>query len=133
AGAMELTPSGADRRRRSLVVTALTVLAHVLLVVLALDRADGAVLLEPGGTSYSTEFIDPGFWNAAWLMVPLAGVAAALWVWGGVLTVVLAALAHTVAATITIQRYDASGWSDGLEVLSYLWPIGHVLLGGSAV
>lgn len=130
---MDLTASRADRRRRSLGVAALTVTAHALLVVLALDRADGAVLLEPGGSSYATEFIDTGFWNAAWLLVPLAGVAAALWVWSGVLAVVLTTIAHTVAATITIQRYDAGGWSDGLEVLSYLWPIGHVLLGGGAV
>lgn len=125
------SPTG--RRSRSLVLTALTVLAHVVLVVLALDRAAGAVLVDPQTSSWSTEYIDPGFWNATWLLVPLTGVAAAMWVWGGVLTVALAVVAHGMAATVTVQRYDAGGWGSGLEVLSYLWPLGHLVLGGIAV
>ncbi|MDP9821340.1 hypothetical protein [Nocardioides massiliensis] len=126
---MELSPTGDDRKRHSLAVTALTVLAHVMLVVLALDRAAGVVLLDAQTSSWGVEYVDTGFWNAAWLLVPLAGVAAALWVWGGVLTVVLAVAAHTVAATTTIQRYHADDWGSGLEELSYFWPLGHLVLG----
>lgn len=121
------------RRSKAVLLTALLVLTHALLVLLALDRADGAVLLEPGGTSYATEFIDADFWNLAWLLVPLTGVAAALWLPAGLVAAALSVVAHSVAATVTVRRYDAGGWSDGLEVLSYLWPLGHLVLGLVAV
>ncbi|GAA5146861.1 hypothetical protein GCM10023340_18410 [Nocardioides marinquilinus] len=109
------------------VAAALAVLAVGLAwgaVAWALDAADGAVRVSPGSTSYRTEFIDTGIqlpasvvavvlvvvagwfsWRVAGL--GLAGVVAALW-WG---------------ASVTVRRYEDSGWSDGLEVFAFVVPI----------
>lgn len=123
----------ASPRTRAITVVTVTLLAHLVLVGLALERAAGAVLVDPATSSYETEFIHAGFWSTAFLLVPLLGVAAVLWWPVAVLGAALTVGIHTVAAAVTVHRYQESGWSDGLEVFSYAWPLGHAAFGGAAV
>jgi hypothetical protein len=86
--------------------------------LLALDVASGVTTISD--TSYDTEFIDM---QLAWVAVVLVAAAAALsWV-GGLVAAVLASIPQWWAMARAVARYDESGWSDGLEVLGYLYPI----------
>lgn len=125
-------PSPSPRRTSALLLAALAVLAQVVLGALALARADGVVQLEPGGTSYHTEFADPAFLHLGWLVLPLIGVAAARWWLGGLLALAGTVAVHAVVATEEIRRWQESGWASGLEILSYLVPVGMLVLGGVA-
>ncbi len=101
-------------------------LAQATLAVLSLATASGVTYL--GGSSYETEFAHPGWWWASLLLAVPVGllswwrprIAAPL--------VLAAAVPQLALAHEVVQRYDESGWSDGLEVLAYVVAVFVVLV-----
>ena len=89
--------------------------------LLALWAADGAVRVSRD--TFRTEFIDVAVWNLAWLLVVPVFVATRTWPRLAVAWVAAAALPQFVAAYVTVARYVRSGWSDGLEIFAFVWPI----------
>jgi hypothetical protein len=92
-----------------------------LLVVLALQTAGGIRYL--GGMSYQTEFANPRWWEAGFIL--FAPVFLASWRHPRFAAVyVIAALAPQVVLPVVVaHRYAVTGWGDGLETLGYLFPI----------
>lgn len=91
------------------------------LVVLALRTAGGVTYL--GGDSYRTEFANPKWWAAGFLLfVPVYLVARrhpAL----AFISVIAALGPQVVLPVVVVHRYVVTGWADGLESLGYLYPI----------
>jgi hypothetical protein len=110
-------------------VVGLLVICVVTFVLtwLSLDNVTGATR-RPNGGCCDTSFVNSGWWLAlAVAAVPIA------WVWmhsrlAGLLAVVIPTYATFYIASTTIQRYQDSGWGDGLEVLSYVGSIMHLML-----
>ncbi len=63
-------------------------------------------------------------WNLAWLLVIPVFLATRRWPRFAVAWIAAAAVPQFVAAYETVDRYVRSGWSDGLEIFTFLWPIG---------
>lgn len=121
--------------RAALPATA-AVVASAVVVLVALAVASGATLRAGSDTSYDTEFIDMAVLQLSWLTVPVLGLAAYFSVRVALVGTVGVAVSQFWAMAETVQRYDESGWADGLEVLGYWFPIaltvvalGAVLLG----
>jgi hypothetical protein len=125
------------RLLRSAVLSLLALAASTVVVLVALAVASGATLQPGSDTSYDTEFIDFPVLQLSWLVAPVLGVAAYFSVSVALVGVLGVAVSQFLAMAETVRRYDESGWSDGLEVLGYLFPIsltvvllGCVLVGG---
>lgn len=122
---------------RASAVSAVAVATSTVIVLVALAVASGATLQPGSDTSYDTEFIDPLVLQLSWVVAPLLGLAAFFSARVALLGLALVAVSQFWAMTETVARYDESGWSDGLEVLGYLFPIaltvvavGCVAIGG---
>lgn len=89
------------------------------LATLSLGTAFGVVHL--GGDAYATEFAQPGWWAAGWLLVVPVGLLG--WVRPGLapLGVLAAAVPPFVVAYVSEQRALDSGWSQGLDVFGYIY------------
>jgi hypothetical protein len=92
-------------------------------VLIALTVPSGATLLPRSDSSYGTEFIDMGVLQISWVVVPLLGVAAGSSARVALLGTAAMAVSQFLGMAETVRRYEDSGWSDGLEVLGYLFPI----------
>jgi len=121
--------------RRHLVASGLVLLvtlSSVALVLVALDQALGE-RVRPDGSCCDVEFIDYGLLQLAWLLFPVLGVAA----WFSARVALVGILGMVVpqwlAQNEVVERYDQSGWGDGLEVLGYVIPIGVLVLGAVTV
>lgn len=121
---------------RAAILAATAVVASTVVVLAALAVASGATLRAGSDTSYDTEFVDGAVLQLAWLVVPLLGTAAASSVRAALIGTAGVSVTQFWAMAETVDRYRESGWSDGLEVLGYLFPItltvvslGAVLLG----
>jgi hypothetical protein len=118
--------SGTRRSEKLDLVSAVSTLLGVLglstiLVVLSLQTASGITYL--GGTSYQTEFANPAWWIAGFLLfIP---VCVASWRHPRLAPgYVIAALGpQVVLPAVVVHRYAVTGWDDGLEALGYLYPI----------
>ncbi|MGX5653763.1 hypothetical protein ACWKWC_03220 [Geodermatophilus nigrescens] len=92
----------------------------VAVAALALGTASGVTLLESG--DYRTEFIS-GWWWLAFLMLPLPASCGRRRIWTMSLAAIALVVPQFVAAAVCVGRYRASGWNDGLEVLSFIHPV----------
>jgi len=111
------------RRRRAVILSVVAVLLGAVASLVALATASG-VTQRPGPESCcNTEFIDMAVLQLSWLAVPLLGIAAASSARVALLGTAGVAVAQFLAMAETVHRYRESGWSDGLEVLGYLFPI----------
>lgn len=117
---------------RHLVAAALVLLvtlASVAIVLVALDRALGE-RVQVDGSCCDVDFIDYRVLQLTWLLFPVLGVAA----WFSARVAILGILGMTVpqwlAINEVIDRYNRSGWADGLEVLGYALPLGVLVLAG---
>lgn len=108
-------------RLAALAATAAVVVAAAASLA-ALSVAYGERLVS--GSSYSTEFIHMPTYALTLLAVPLVGLAAYHRWWAGVGGAVGAAGVAFAAMIETMRRYADSGWSDGLEVLGFIAPVG---------
>jgi hypothetical protein len=92
-----------------------------MLVVLALRTAGGITYL--GGTSYQTEFANPRWWDAGFIL--FAPIFLASWRHPRLAAVyVIAALGpQVVLPAVVAHRYAVTGWADGLEIFGYLFPL----------
>lgn len=121
-------------RRQHLVPLLLVVLvaaASTAVALVALDLASGVT--RPRGRCCQTEFIDTRTLGWLWLLYPLVALAAA-WSWRlALLGVPGLAVPQWLAINAVMDRYDESGWGDGLEVLGYLLPIQTAVIGTVAV
>lgn len=122
-----------DRLRRAALLSALTVVASIAIVLVALAVASGARLRPGSDTSYDTEFIDMAVMQVSWLTVPLLGVAAFFSARVALLGTIGVAVSQFWAMAEMVRRYDESGWGDGLEVLGYLFPITLTVVSVGAV
>jgi hypothetical protein len=115
-GSPERTP--AHRRWGSAAATVLTAGAAALLTYLALHNPPG--VMAQGGDDYAVEFTN-GPWDTLGLLlvVPIFLIGFRS-VWSGLAAAAACGLAQFVLAGVTVERYVASGWSDGLEGLAYL-------------
>ncbi len=103
-------------------------LAAVLIARVALAAAAGAVRVGPGPT-FETEFIHVGWWFASLVLcVPLGFFARKWW---RLAPCALATLAVTApqfwAFDVMLDRYAASGWSQGTEFLGIVIPLALTL------
>jgi hypothetical protein len=94
---------------------------------LSLDNVAGATR-RPNGSCCDTNFVNSGWW----LMLAVVALPIA-WVTRLSLPAALIALAIPTYATFyiaatTIHRYQQSGWADGLEVLSYIGSLLHLVV-----
>jgi hypothetical protein len=85
---------------------------------LALVTASGVT--QTGPENFKTEFVNPIWWNAGWLLVVPVFFGARAHPKAAWPLVLCAGLPQFVVAYVVVQRYRDSGWSDGLEVLSYV-------------
>lgn len=119
--------------RRAVRLSGLAVLVSAGVVLVALVAAPG-VTLRPGPEECcDTRFINEAVLQLSWLAVPLLAVAAASSVRVALLGTAGVAVTQFLAMTETVHRYRESGWSDGLEVLGYLFPITLTLVALGAV
>jgi hypothetical protein len=126
-----------QRLLRAALLSALAVAASTVIVIVALAVASGATLQPGSDTSYDTEFVDWPLLQLSWLVAPLLGVAACFGARVALVGTAGVAVSQFAAMAETVQRYDESGWGDGLEVLGYAFPVsvtvvslGFVLVGG---
>jgi hypothetical protein len=98
--------------------------------VVALVTARGVVPL--GDATFATEFIS-GWWWLAFPLVPLPVACARRRTATAAAAVVALVLPQFIAAAICVERYRASGWGDGLEVLSFLHPVLLLVVTGGLV
>jgi hypothetical protein len=97
--------------------------------VLALTTARGVVRQD--SITYTTEFIS-GWWWLAFLLAPLPAALVRRRIATAAVAVTALVLPQLIAAAVCVARYRASGWSDGLESLSYLHPVLLLLAAGAA-
>ena len=116
--------SSSRRVAVSLALSVAATVASAFISRLALDRAGGVT--RPGGRCCETEFIDTAVLNASWLLVPVLAIAAVFSVRVAFVGLVGVAVPQFWAMKVTGDRYVESGWSQGLEVLGYLFPIGLI-------
>ncbi|MCW2772180.1 MAG: hypothetical protein JWN91_506 [Nocardioides sp.] len=116
----------------SIVFAVLAVAAAWLGTAWALDAADGVSRIRgvADSSSYNVEFIEPATYLGAAVLATLLAAAAAYSWW----IPAAAAQVGTVAAlawgaSVDVQRYRDSDWSDGLEVFIYVVPIGTAAAG----
>ncbi len=95
--------------------------------VVALVTARGVVAL--GDDGYATEFIGDSWW-LAFLLAPVPAVLARHRRATSVAAAAALVLPQFLAAAVTVARYRAAGWDDGLAVLSFLHPVLLTLLTG---
>ena len=114
--------SSSRRLAVSLALSVAATVASAVIARLALDRASGVT--RPGGRCCETEFIDGAVLNASWLLVPVLAIAAAFSVRLALTGLVGVAVPQFWAMKVAGDRYVESGWSQGLEVLGYLFPVG---------
>jgi hypothetical protein len=94
---------------------------------LSLDNVPGATR-RPNGSCCDTNFVNTGWWlMLAVVAIPIAWVTR-LSLWGALIAVAIPTYATFYIATTTIQRYEDSGWGDGLEIFSYLGSLMHVAI-----
>jgi hypothetical protein len=86
--------------------------------VVALVTASGVTEVAPD--DFQTEFVDPIWWNVGWLLVVPVFIGARMFPKIALPLALCAGLPQFVVAYVVVQRYRDSGWSDGLEVLSYV-------------
>lgn len=101
-------------------------LLSAAVAVLALSTARGVVPLGDGDVS--TEFVS-GWWWLAFLLAPLPAAR----VRRRITTAAALVLPQFVAAAVCVARYRASGWGDGLELLSFLHPVLLTVVTGGLV
>lgn len=121
--------------RRHLIALALALLvtaASVAIVLLALDRASGEQLRGPGECC-DVEFIDHRVLQLTWVLFPVIGAAAWFSTRVALVGLVGMVVPQWLAMDEVVDRYDRSGWGEGLEVLWYAVPVGVLVLGGLAV
>lgn len=111
-------------------LTVITAAASVIVGWVSLSTAPGVTALGDG--EFSTEFANAGAMAWAWWL-PIAAAASAYCAgarWG-LATAAAATVPQIVVAAIVVNRYAASGFGDGLEVLAYLLPIGVFCCGAA--
>ncbi len=130
------TPS---RHATAALLAAFSFITSVVLVLVALEISTGATLQPGSTTSYDTEYIDWRVYAVTALLPFVLGVAAAYSAWFAVLGTVGVFGVELWGVWESNERLAAAGWSDGLEVLAFLLPVGAlvgtlvlVLIGGVA-
>ncbi len=88
---------------------------------LALHGVDGAQRV--AGSTYSTEFVNGEWVLASWLLVVPICVVAWLHPLIGVATALLCSGIGIHVSLVTIDRYQESGWGDGLESLGFVFAL----------
>ncbi|MFI7577450.1 hypothetical protein [Micromonospora sp. NPDC049497] len=116
----------ARQRERSNFVPAGRALLCVLListtlVVLALQTASGVTHLE--GSSYNTEFAEPTWWLAGFLLFVPVYLASRRYPKLAVVAVIAAVGPQFALPAVVVDRYVEGGWGDGLEGFGYVLPI----------
>jgi hypothetical protein len=99
-------------------------LAAVLINHIALAAASGAVRVGPGPT-FDTEFIDVPWWFANLVLcIPVWAFGRRWWRLAPcVLALAVVAVPPFWAFGVMVDRYAASGWSQGLEYLGIIFPV----------
>lgn len=116
-----------SKNLRLATVTLGVLIFHFAVTAWALHNASGAVLV--GDSTYETEFLDyPTLLLALLSVVALVMVAAKLPLWGLVLTAGLTAVS-VWGATVEMDRWTASGFAQGLEILAFGVPVLILLIG----
>jgi len=92
--------------------------------LLGLHFASGATATTD--VDHHVEFMDPAWHALSWLAVPL--VVAAAWhsPWCAAVAGVAGAAVGLGGAAETVRRFDASGFSSGLEIFAFLSPLGFL-------
>ena len=119
--------------RRAVLLSVVAVLASAVVVLVALAGASGVTERPETETCCDTEFIDDAVLQLSWLVVPLLGVAAVFSVRAALIGTAAVSVTQFLAMAETVHRYRESGWSDGLEVLGFLFPIALTVVALGAV
>jgi len=100
---------------------AVTLVGSVVIGLVGLAAARGVTRI--GRSSYETEFIHPTT-SAVLLLLVLPALLAG-WSTGRLVVpaVLAAAVPQWFVAGEVVERYQESGWGDGLEVFAYLTPV----------
>ena len=114
------TWSLASRHVTAALLSAFSVIASIVIVLVALEVATGATPQPGSTTSYSTEYMDMGFYALIVVFPFVLGVAAAYSVGFALLGAAGVFAVSWWAMYESNERLAAAGWSDGLEVLGYL-------------
>lgn len=120
--------TSSSRHATAAVLAALSVIASVVLVLVALAVADGTTPQAGSTTSYSTEFMDLRVYAVTALLIPVLGVAAIYSAGPALVGTVGVFLVELRGIWESNERLTAAGWADGLEVLAFGLPIGALLL-----
>ena len=100
---------------------ALTILGSAAVMWASLAGVDGVVRQGPGPDGCCrTEFVNGGWWMSGFLLPIPAFFAARGWPVLALPAAAVPAIAMFAVAQISVERYVAGGWSDGLESLSYV-------------
>lgn len=112
-------------------LAALAAVGSLVLSLLSLGLAEGVTAID--ATSYETEFIDPTMLRLIPLLLPVIAFAAYHSARVGAVALVAAAVPLAYAVQVSIQRTDEAGFGSGLEMLSWVIPVGFAAAGLVAV
>ena len=116
-----------NKHVRPAIITVVTLLFHLGITALALRNASGVV--PRGDDTYDTEMLNyPTLAITLISLGLLVYVAVTSPVWGLLLTAGLTAIS-VWGANAEIEKWENSGFAQGLEIFAYLVPAGVMLLG----
>lgn len=99
----------------------LTAGTAALFTYLALHNPPGVVAL--GADNFDTDFTNDQWVTAGLLLVVPIFLVSFRSVWFGLAAALAGGLAQFWIAEVTVERYAASDWSDGLEGLAYVYAL----------
>ena len=120
--------------KRTIQAAALAIGAFLValgLTGLALKTASGATLIE--GDNYNVEFIDRSISTFVLLTLApiwMAAMRSVVWAFVGVVGVTAAV---TWGVSVEVRLLAEGGWSIGLEIAGYLWPVAVFAMGCGAI
>lgn len=95
-------------------------LISTVLVVLALQTATGVTYL--GGSSYNTEFANPTWWLAGFLLFVPIYLSSRRYPRHAAISVVAALVPQFALPTVVVYRYTAGGWGSASSTSATCFP-----------